>query len=83
MSAEEVAEVPAVLVTVTSTVPAVWAGDVTVREVSEVMLRLVPAAPPKLTDVAVRKPVPVTVTEVPPTAGPAAGFTALTMGVVS
>ena len=56
-------ELPLVLVTTTSTgvVDAVPAGSVTVSVVSEVTLSDVPATPPKVTPVADRKPVPVTV----------------------
>ena len=82
-SAATAEEVPVVLVTRMSTWPAVCDGEVMVSEVSEVMERLVPAVPPKVTDVAVRKPVPVTVTTVPPVAFPNAGLTAVTLGVVS
>ena len=71
-----------VLVTVMSTgvVEAVPAGDTMVNDVSEVTWRLVPGVPPKLTEVAVVNPVPVTVIVVPPEAGPAPGATALTVG---
>ena len=58
------------MVTVTSTVP-VPAGAVTVRLVAVTPLIEVPAVEPKWTAVAPVKPVPVTVTEVPPACGSA------------
>jgi len=42
---------------------------------------LVPAPAPKLTPVAPVKPVPVTVTEVPPATGPAVGASPVTVGM--
>ena len=73
------------LTTLTSTgvVEAVPDGDLIVNEVSEVIDKLEPAVPPKVTEVAVKNPVPDTVTVVAPVAGPAAGLTAVTVGVVS
>src|SRR5208283_4001145 len=76
----EVALVPPGVVTVTSTVP-VPAGDFMVREVGEAMSRPVPAVDPNLTDVAPVKPVPVTVTVVPPVRGPAPGVMPVTVGM--
>jgi hypothetical protein len=73
-------EVPLGLVTVTSTVPAVPGGDVTVSEVSELTVKLVTVAPPKATLVAPVKPVPVRVTEVPPAVEPELGEIPLTVG---
>ena len=55
-----VAEPPAV-VTTTLTAPAAWAGVVTVTVV-EVLPVIVPAVPPKVTDVVLLKLVPVIVT---------------------
>ena len=40
-------DVPSGVVTVTSTVPALWAGVVTVMDVSEVIVPIVPGVPPK------------------------------------
>src|SRR5207302_1722733 len=80
-SAADVADVPPELVTRTSIWPVVIdAGDVTVIEVAETTLTLVPAGPPKLTVAPVMKFVPVIVTEVPPLAGPEVGLTDDTVG---
>ena len=81
-SAAEVAEVPPVVVTVTSTVP-VPAGDVAVIEVDETTVKAVAAVVPKFTAVAPVKPVPVMVTAVPPVAGPVAGLTDVTVGAAT
>ena len=79
---EPVLLVPAELVTVTSTLPdTVLAGEVTVIEVGDTTVALVPATPPKLTVEPVRKPVPVMVTTVPPTVEPVAGEIAVMAGV--
>ena len=72
-----VAEVPLGFVTVTSTVAAEPAGDTIVSDVSEEIEMLVPEVAPNFTDVAVRKPVPVTVTVVPPRIEPTVGLTDL------
>ncbi len=77
-SALEVAEVPPAVVTVTSTVP-VPAGEVTVMEAA-VSAVTAPAVVPKSTAVAFARLVPVTVTLVPPPAGPEVGPTAVTVG---
>jgi hypothetical protein len=74
LSADEVADVPTGVVTVTSTVPAASDGEVTVHEVVEVQLTEVPAVPPKLAVVRpTTKPVPVRLSTVPPTSGPVLG----------
>ena len=78
-SAAEVADVPPVVVPVTSTVPRP-AGEVAVIEVAEFTVKLVALVAPNLTAVAPVKLVPVTVTEVPPAVGPAVGDIALTVG---
>ena len=78
-SAAEVADGPPGPVTVTSTVPAASAGLVAVISVAET-ITWVAAIVPKSTAVAVLKPVPMIVTEVPPAIGPAAGLTAVTVG---
>src|ERR1700683_725433 len=80
-SALVVGEVPAALVTVMSTVPAAWAGEVTVSEVEEVTMTPVPAVAPNLTVVVpLMKFAPVTITVAAPPVGPAFGLTPLTMG---
>ena len=71
---------PLGVVTVTSTVP-VPDGEVTVSEVELSTVMEVPGfAVPKSTAVAPVKPVPVTVTDVPPAAGPLLGLTPVTVG---
>ena len=67
------------MVTVTSTVP-VPAGAVTVRLVALITVTRCPRWTPKSTAVAPVKPVPVTVTVVPPAWGPLVGLTAVTVG---
>ena len=82
LSLAPVAEVPLEVVTVTSTVP-VPAGELTVRLVGLVTSTEVPAVEPNSTVVApVTKPVPVTVTEVPPAWGPLVGLMLVTVGGV-
>ena len=81
--AEEVADVPTGVVTVTFTVPAAPAGAVAVIEVEETTVTPVAAFAPKSTAVAPVKFVPVMVTLVPAVVGPAAGLTAVTVGVLS
>jgi hypothetical protein len=77
------AEVPLGVVTVSTTDPAPD-GAVTVSEVELTTLMEVPGfAVPKSTAVAPVKPVPVTVTEVPPAAGPLAGLTPVTVGAAA
>ncbi len=71
---------PPRLVTVTSTVPAVPAGAVAVIAVSESTVKLAAGAWPNETVVAPVKPVPVTVTAVPPAAGPESGERPVTVG---
>jgi hypothetical protein len=71
--------VPAGVVTVTSTVPALSGGDVAVICVALLMLNAASAAP-KCTAVAPEKLMPDTVTLVPPAVGPLFGATALTLG---
>ena len=67
--------------TVTVTVPAAWAGALTVILVVDVTCTVVPAVPPKLTVVdPMTKPVPVRVTLVPAAVLPAEGETAVTVG---
>ena len=75
------AEVPPPgVVTVTSTVPADSAGEVMEIEVGEFTTRPVPALVPKSTVVAPVKPVPVSITGVPPPVEPLLGLTPVTVG---
>jgi hypothetical protein len=69
-----VEDVPDGVVTTTSTVP-VPAGDVAVIDESEFTVKVVAAADPNLTEVAPVNPLPITLTTVPPAAGPAFGET--------
>jgi hypothetical protein len=64
-SAGLVADVPADVVTVTSTKPLAPAGDTAVKLVAEVTLNDVAGGEPNFTAVAPLNPVPVTVTDVP------------------
>jgi hypothetical protein len=69
------------VVTVTSTVPADPAGDVTPREVPPPFTTtFVPEVVPNFTAVAPVRLVPVTVTDVPPPLVPVLGVTAVTVG---
>ncbi len=73
------AEVPAGVVTVTSTVP-VPAGAVAVIGVALLTVKVVAATVPNLTPVAPVKLVPVMVTEVPPAVDPEVGLMPVTVG---
>ena len=67
-----------------STVPTASCGEVTEHKRADEQLTDVPAVPPKLALVLpVMKPVPVTVTTVPPTSGPTLGLMAVTVGATS
>lgn len=77
-----VALVPALVVTVTSTTPAVSAGAFAVIVVAEVTVKDDALTLPKCTAVAPVKPVPEIVTEVPPVVGPLFGVTPVTVGFV-
>ena len=79
-SAEPVAEVPLLVVTVMSTVPAVPAGAVAVRSPSSRMVKAVAAVLPKVTAVAPVKPLPEMATTWPPAVLPVSGPTAVTAG---
>ncbi len=79
-SADEVALVPAALATVTSTVPGAAGAVVAVIDVSELTVKVLAAVAPKLTAVALAKPLPVMVTDVPPAVVPAFGLMAVTAG---
>ena len=72
-------EVPSIFVTVTFTVPAAWAGAVTVICV-EVLVTIVAALPPKETPVAAARPVPVMVTVLPPAVVPDVGDRVVSTG---
>ena len=74
------ADGPLPLLTVTSTVP-VPAGLVASSWVDETTVTALAGVPPKLTPESPTKPVPVTVTEVPPLSGPASGLMAVTVGM--
>jgi len=77
------AEVPADVVTVTFTIPAVPAGAVALIDVVETNVTAVPTLAPNFTVVAPEtNPVPVRVTTVPPPAGPLVGLSAVTVGAV-
>ena len=78
-SAPDTALVPLGPVTVTSTVPALCAGDVAVIEVGPFTTNNA-AVPPNDTDVAPVKPAPKIVTEVPPAVGPLVGLSPDTVG---
>jgi hypothetical protein len=75
-----VALVPPGVVTVTSTIPALWKGEVAVIWVTESTLKLDELVLPKLTAVSLRKFVPVIVTLVPPPPVPEAGEIEVTVG---
>jgi hypothetical protein len=78
-SLELVTLVPPPVVTVTSTVPALAAGEVADIEVALVTVK-VAAVAPKLTALTPVKLVPVMVTGVPPAVGPDIGLTPVTVG---
>jgi hypothetical protein len=71
--------VPLEVVTVTFTVPAP-AGLTAVIEVAEFTVKLVAAVTPNCTAVAPMKPVPATVTLLPPAVGPLVGLMPVTVG---
>ena len=75
-----VALVPLGVVTVTSTVPAVCAGEVAVIDVALFTVNDAAGVAPNCTAVAPVKPVPVIVTDVPPAVGPLVGLTLVTVG---
>jgi hypothetical protein len=74
-----VADVPPAVVTVTSTVPALLAEDVAVICVAESTWNDDAAVDPNVTALDPVNPVPVIVTDVPPSAGPADGDTEVTV----
>jgi hypothetical protein len=77
-----VADVPAKVVTVMSTVPARPAGATAVMDVSELTVKAA-ATPPKFTAVAPMNALPVMVMASPPMALPEPGVTAETTGVAA
>jgi hypothetical protein len=79
LSDVEAAEVPAVVVTITSTVP-VPAGEEAVIEVALAKTTSVAGVEPKSTMELLVKPVPLIVRLVPPAAGPLSGLTEVTVG---
>lgn len=86
MKCEPDGEVPAGVVAFTVTVPAPWAGDVTMIWVvlTKVTVPAPTMVPPKVTVVApVTNPVPVRVTVVPPAVGPTGGVTLVTVGAAT
>jgi hypothetical protein len=74
-----VGDVPADVVTVTSTTPTP-AGEFTLMEEGPTIVNVVTAVVPKSTALAPVNPVPVMVTAVPPAGGPVAGETEVTVG---
>jgi hypothetical protein len=82
-SADEVVEVPAAVVTVTSTVAAVCAGLMAVICVLLLTTTTLAGRLPKLAVLLLSKPVPVMVTTVPPEPEPEEGDTALTVGAAA
>jgi hypothetical protein len=80
----DVADVPAVLVTVTSTAPGVTvAGELAVIDVGEFTVTPVAEAVPNFTVEPVMNPVPVIVTDVPPAVEPDVGVIDVTVGVTA
>ena len=78
-SADEMALVPPPVVTVTSTVPAAWAGEVATIWVA-LFVPITATVAPKCTLVADVRFVPVIVTDVPPAVVPPVGLTLVTVG---
>lgn len=79
LSADDMADAPPGVVTVTSTVPALSAGEVTVIAVADSAV-MMPGVAPKLTAEADERLAPLMVTEVPPTVGPLIGLIPVTEG---
>jgi hypothetical protein len=77
-SAEDGTDVPAAVVTVTSTVPATLGGTVAVMEVSEVTVKDAGLLPKETADACV-KPVPVIVIVAPPPEEPVVALRAVTV----
>jgi hypothetical protein len=72
-------DVPAYVVTKTSTVPWPSAGDTATMVLSEYCTKLAAATVPKVTAVVPEKLLPVSVTTVPPVVSPEFGVTAVTL----
>jgi hypothetical protein len=82
-SSEELEDdVPPDVATVTGTVP-LPAGEVALSDVELTTLTSVAATLPKSTVAPVEKPVPETVTDVPPATGPELGLIELTVGAMT
>jgi hypothetical protein len=79
-SLEEVAELPPLVATITSTVPAVWAGATAVMELGELIVTELAFVPPNVTPMTLLNPVPVIVMLVPPEPDAVPGETPLTVG---
>ncbi len=75
-------EGPPVVVTTTEMAPAEWSGAVAVIWVAELTAKLA-AVPPKVTEVAPVRLVPVMTTEVPPAVGPLVGLRPEMLGPVT
>jgi hypothetical protein len=73
-------EVPAAVVTVTTTTPAPSAGEVAVIEVAEFTVTAVAGVEPNLTVDPLTNPVPMMVTLVPPAVEPPLGLREVTVG---
>jgi hypothetical protein len=82
-SAEDTEEVPPGVVTTTFTCPGACAGETTFSTVGDVNVTGWARAVPKLTVAVEVKPLPVTVTLVPPVLGPVAGEMAVTDGATA
>lgn len=79
LSADDVADVPPGVVTVTSTVPALSVGEVTVIAAADSAV-IMPGVAPKLTAEADERLAPLMVTVVPPAVGPLIGLIPVTEG---
>jgi len=75
--------VPPAVVTVTSTVPTLPAGEMAVMDIAELTVKLLAATEPNITDVAPLKLIPRMVTEVPPEVLPLVGEIELTVGAAT
>lgn len=82
-SASETALVPMAFVTVMSATPGELGGETALSEVLECTVTLVAGTEPNCTVVPLVKPVPVTVTFVPPEASPKLPLTPVTVGVLT
>jgi len=82
-SAEEIAETPPGLLTVTLAMPIEAIGLTAVIWVAELTVKVLAGIDPKSTAIAVVNPVPLIVTDVPPVAGPIMGLMPVTDGVAT